>query len=108
MKNFTEVATLAASGVFFYVRPTCCAYHNICMTLGNIWGYSKKKFTSYKCVYMINSNELRNNFFTNSHLTACFVTLGQNEGGLYMSPWNHERWVHKEYTKLNMVSVFGI
>ena len=29
-------------------------------------------------------------FFLNSDLMSCFVTWGQEEGGIYASPWNHD------------------
>ena len=32
-------------------------------------------------------------FSKNSHLTAFFVTLGQKEGGIFLSLGNHDRWL---------------
>ena len=40
---------------------------------------------------VLNNKELWNYFFKNSDLTACFVTLGQKEGGIYLSLGNHDQ-----------------
>ena len=59
LKNFTKVATLAASDGFLfdfffffyiYIKPTCCTYQNLCMTFRI---FSQKKIHIMKSVFKI-------------------------------------------------------
>ena len=62
--------------IFFNGRPTCYTYQSLSMTIRKI------------CVKQEWAKESP---FKSSHLTVCFMTLGQKEGGIYLSPLNHDR-----------------
>ena len=44
-------------------------------------------------------NDLRNQVFKKFDLISWFVTWDQKEGGIYLSPWNHDRWLSPQRTK---------
>ena len=41
-------------------------------------------------------------------LMSWFLTWGQIKGGIYLSPWNHDRWLTLQGTnKVEYVFIFG-
>ena len=82
--------------IFKNIKPACCTYQNLCMTFLNILGFSST--FQHHAKFMVNSNDLRNNFFLIFDLTSWFVTQGQKEGGISFGPWNHDRWLSQQRT----------
>ena len=77
---------------FSNINPICCTYQNFCMTFTNIFGFLLN--FSHSWISFVKENWPRKSLFHNFWLKmSWFMTQGQNEGGIYLSPWNHERWL---------------
>ena len=75
--------------IFLDIVPTCCAHQNLCMTFSNILGLLQKCSTWWKSC--VNEQYPKKLLFGNFYLTSWFVTWGQKEGVIYLSPWNPDR-----------------
>ena len=111
MKNFTEVATLNASGGFFYVKPICCLYQNLCMTFTNILGFLLNFSTSWKsCVkrQWPKKSLFQKCWFNVMLCDSTWVKVKKSVEYLYsLKSWYIYDWVHKGHPKLNMFPVFS-
>ena len=79
--------------IFSNIKPTYCAYQNLCMPLTTFLVFLLNISTSWKkCA--------KEQWPKKSH--------HDDEGGIYLGPWNHDRWLSWQRThKFEYISVVG-
>ena len=76
--------------IFLVVQPTFCTRQNLHMTFTNILGVLLNTSTSWKIC--VNEKWPKKSLFF-LYWKSWFLTWGQKEGEIYLSPWNHDRWL---------------
>ena len=98
--NIEEFYQSCNFGCFWWIskniKPTCCTYQNLCMTFTNILGFLLNFSTSWKSC--VKEQWPKKSLFYIFDLTSGFVTRGKKKVGIYLGPWNHDRWPSQQRT----------
>ena len=66
------------------------------MTWTNILGFLANFTISWKCC--VKEQWPKKSLFEIFYLMSWFVTQSQKESGIYLGPWNHDRWLSQQRT----------
>ena len=90
-------APLGASGGIFPIITLYVVHTKIFVWPSQMFSLFSSIFQHHEKVVEKN-NDQRNHFFKTFDSMSWVVTLGQKEGGIYLSPWNHHRWLSQQRT----------
>ena len=111
--NIINLKTVTCIGFFSHCQIPPKLQHCLLLVHIKLFVWPSQIFCVFSSIFqhpekvMKKSNDQWNHFFQIVDLTTWFVTWGQKKGGIYLMPWNPDKWLSPQRThKVEYVSSF--